>query len=87
MPTTRPRHLVTETDELRAALDAASQRWPDLSRPRLLVRLAMEGHHAAEQAHEEHRRRRLAVLLDHSGILTGAYGRGYLAELREDWPA
>ncbi len=29
VPTTRPRHYVTETDELAAALDAAALRWPD----------------------------------------------------------
>ncbi len=87
MPTTRPRHLVTETDELRAALDGAAVRWPGLSRPKLLVRLALEGHQAAQQAHAERRRRRLAVLAEHSGVLTGAYDRNYLAELRGEWPA
>ena len=43
MPTTRPRHLVTETDELAAALNVAAHRWPGLSRSQLLVRLALEG--------------------------------------------
>lgn len=87
VPTTRPRHFVTETDELAAALDAAARRWPDLSRPQLLVRLALEGHHAAHQAGEQQRQRRLAAIRQHSGILTGAYGPDYLATLREDWPA
>ena len=40
MPMSRPRHLVTETDLLAAALDAAARRWPGRSRPQLLVRLA-----------------------------------------------
>lgn len=87
MPTKRPRHLVTETDALAAALDAAGRRWPDVSRPQLLVRLALEGHRAAQQAHEERRRRRVAVLREHSGVLTGAYGPDYLDEVRADWPA
>ena len=87
MPTTRPRHLVTESDELRRALDAAAVRWPGLSRPQLLVRLALEGHHAAQQAHHERRERRLAALRMHSGVLTGTYGPDYLQHLREDWPA
>lgn len=87
VPTTRPRHLVTETDDLASALDAATQRWPALSRPQLLVRLALEGHQAAQQAHDERRRRRLALLKEHSGLLTGAYGPDYLAQLRKDWPA
>lgn len=87
MPTTRPRHFVTETDDLAAALDAAALRWPELSRPQLLVRLALEGDRAARQAHEQRRSRRLAAIRRHSGILTGAYGPDYLDRLREDWSA
>ncbi|CAN5599759.1 MAG: hypothetical protein M3493_11955 [Actinomycetota bacterium] len=87
MPTTRPRHFVTETDDLADALDAAASRWPGLSRPQLLVRLALEGHQAAQRAHDERRRRRLAAVRQHSGILTGAYGPDYLQQLREEWPA
>ncbi|MGI9118999.1 MAG: hypothetical protein ACR2G7_02525 [Acidimicrobiales bacterium] len=86
MPTTRPRHFVTETDDLAAALDAAARRWPNLSRPQVLVRLALEGDRAARQEHEERRRRRLAAVRRHSGALTGAYGPDYLRKLRQDWP-
>ncbi len=85
MPTTRPRHFVTETDDLAAALDAAALRWPELSRPQLLVRLALEGNRAAQQASEERRSRRLAAVRQHSGMLTGAYGPDYLRKLREEW--
>jgi hypothetical protein len=87
MPTTRPRHFVTETDDLAAALDEAARRWPGLSRSQLLVRLALEGHHAAEQRRDERRRRRLEAIRAYSGCLTGVYGRDYLKHLREDWPA
>jgi len=87
MPTTRPRHFVTETNDLAVALDAAARRWPELSRPQLLVRLALEGDHAAQRVHEERRQRRLTAVRRHSGILTGAYGPDYLRKLREEWPA
>ncbi len=87
MPTIRPRHFVTETDDLAVALDAAARRWPELSRPQLLVRLALEGDDAAQRAHEERRRRRLAAVRQHSGLLTGTYGPDYLHKLREEWPA
>lgn len=87
MPTTRPRHFVTETDDLAAALDAAAIRWPNLSRGQLLVQLALEGHRAAQEAHEPRRQRRLAALREHSGALTGTYGPHYLERLREEWPA
>lgn len=78
---------MTETDDLARALDAAESRWPGLSRAQILVRLALEGHRAAQQAHDESRRRKLAALREHSGMLTGAYGADYLDKLRAEWPA
>lgn len=87
VPTTRPRHFVTETDDLAEALDDAAGRWPGLSRAQLLVRLALEGHRAAQKSQDERRRRRLAAVRKHSGVLTGAYGPDYLRHLREDWPS
>lgn len=86
MPTTRPRHFVTETDDLAVALDEAAQRWPDLSRAQLVVRLALEGHRAALTERSRRRETRLAALHAHSGVLTGAYSSGYLEGLRAEWP-
>ena len=88
MPTTRRRHLITETDQVARALDDAAKRWPDdrQNRARLLVRLVEEGHRATVEQHDhtvEERRR--AVMLT-SGVLTGAYGPDYLDDLRDDWP-
>jgi hypothetical protein len=77
---------VTETDDLARALDAAAHRWPGLSRAQLLVRLALAGHQAAQQAHDERRRRRLVAVHKHSGMLSGSYGPGYLQQLRDEWP-
>ncbi len=87
MPTTRPRHFVTETDDLAAALDVAAARYPDLSRAQLLVRLALEGHQAGQREQEDRRRRRLEAVRRHSGALTGTYGPDYLGRLRDEWPA
>jgi hypothetical protein len=85
MPTTRPRHYVTETDDLAAALDVAAKRWPGLSRARLLVRLALSAADAEAQAQDALHKRRLAAL---ERLASGdfAYPAGYLADLREDWP-
>jgi hypothetical protein len=77
---------VTETDDLASALDAAAERWPDLSRPQLLVRLALEGARVAAHERAEHGRRRLAALHAHSGVATGVYESGYRERLREEWP-
>ena len=86
MPTTRPRHQITETEELAAALDEAAARWPQLSRGQLITRLALEGHRAAVVRQCQHHSDRLEALQQHSGALTGVYPPGHLEDLREDWP-
>ncbi|MGB5936697.1 MAG: hypothetical protein WBG76_12615 [Ornithinimicrobium sp.] len=86
MPTTRPRHFVTETDELARALDKAAERWPDISRGQLIVRLALEGNAAAESTADERRHRRREAIRHHRGALTGAYDPDYVADLRGEWP-
>lgn len=88
MPTSRKRHVITETDEVARALDDAAQRWPEErgNRPRLLLRLVQEGHRAV--AGEQHRRgdERRQALAAASGACTGAYGPDYLTRLRAEWP-
>ena len=87
MPTTRPRHFVTETDDLAEALDRAAERWPGLSRPQLLVRLALQGDQASVETREARRDRRRAAIEELSGSLGGVYGPDYLSDLRADWPS
>lgn len=87
MPTTRPRHYVTETDDLAAALDAAALRWPGLSRSQLLVRLAISAGETERAAQQERRDRRLAALdRINAGAFNDLYAPDYLERLREDWP-
>jgi hypothetical protein len=88
MPTTRPRHTITETDEVRAALERAARRWPDDSeRPsRLLVRLIESGQHLLDREEAEARERRRKAVRETAGMLTGVYPPGYLEELRSEWP-
>jgi hypothetical protein len=86
MPTTRPRHQITETDELAAALDEAAVRWPQLSRSQLITRLALEGHRAGVVQQRRRRSERLEALRRHSGAMTGLYPPGHVKDLREDWP-
>lgn len=87
MPTKRPRHLVTETDELAVALDRAAAEWPGLSRSQLLQRLALKGAAATFDLQHHRVQVRLDALHRHSGAATGVYGTNYLEQLREDWPA
>lgn len=73
MPTQRPRHTITETEEAARALDDAAHHWPEdrETRGRLLLRLVREGHEAIgvdRDAEVEERRQAIART---SGALTG----------------
>lgn len=89
MPTTRPRHVITETEQVARALDDAARRWPADSgnRSKLLLHLLDEGHRAVVGQQESLVRDRRDAVARTSGALTGMYGEGYLSGLREDWPA
>jgi len=89
MPTTRHRHMITESEQVAQALDDAAQRWPADrgNRSKLLLRLVEEGHRAVlDQRGRDVVTQRDAVCRT-SGVLTGVFGDGYLTALREDWPA
>lgn len=87
MPTTRPRHFVTESDELAQALDAEAARWPGLSRGQLVARLAIEAHQMRRDADEHEVRRRREIIAQAGTLLSGMNARAELARMREeDWP-
>ena len=75
--------MITETDEVSAALAAAAARWPDVPAAELLRRLIAEGHAALRDSADAER----AAVLTSSGALTGRYRPGELDALREEWPA
>jgi hypothetical protein len=89
MPTTRPRHVITETDQVARALDDAAARWPEDhgSRAKLLLRLVEEGHRALVSRDVQRHAERRAAIERTSGVLNGVYEPDYLHQLREDWPA
>jgi hypothetical protein len=88
MPTARPRHTITETDEVTRALDDAARRWPDdRARPgKLLLDLLREGHRAIVTEDERALAERRDAIASTGGTLTGSYPSGYLKRLRGDWP-
>ena len=88
MPTSRPRHTVTETQEVAQALDRAAHHWPEAAskRGKLLLRLVREGNRALEHAVNDERLRRQAAVERTAGALTGIYPTDYLKRLRDDWP-
>ncbi len=81
--------MLTETDEVAAALRDAARRWPeDRERPaKLLLDLVREGHRAIAADEDRATARRLAATERSAGVLTGTYPPGHLEDLRGDWPA
>lgn len=69
------------------ALDRAAKRWPGEPRSKLLVRLLAAGGHALEQSERTDREAHRHAVLASSGRYAEAFPAGYLAELRQDWPA
>lgn len=90
MPTTRPRHMVTETDDVVRALDAAAHVWPDASRAELVRRLLVAGADAIAAGGAETQARarsaRLRALDEVAGIMTGVYPAAAREHLRDEWP-
>jgi hypothetical protein len=82
MPTTKPRHTLTETDDVAAALADAARRWPGEAPSELLRHLVAEGHAALRGSAEAER----VVVHESSGALTGIYSGADLDDLRADWP-
>ena len=82
MPTVRPRHLLTETDELAQAIDAAAALYPGQSRADVLRLLVQLG---AETIAEQQGRHRDTVR-NRAGRFPGLYPASHLDDLREDWP-
>jgi hypothetical protein len=86
MPTTRPRHQVTETPDVARALDLAARRWPHEPRSKLLLRLVQAGSNALQEGRTEEHRHRLAAIDATSGKYDEVFSDNYLQELRRDWP-
>lgn len=86
MPTVRPRHQITETPDVAHALDLAARRWPDEPHSKLLLRLIDAGRATLEQDRRVHEGERLTAVQASHGKYAEAFGAGYLASLRREWP-
>lgn len=85
MPTVLPRVQVTQTPEMARALELAAQEWPDVPRSELIVRLVTVGAAELDAARARRAAARREVLAATAGTID--YPDGYLAELRDEWPA
>jgi hypothetical protein len=88
MPTLRQRHMITETDEIARAIDAAALSWPELAgdRAALLRQLIVAGAEATLAVdHARIAARRLAIRRG-AGALTGMYPPNAAQLLKDEWP-
>jgi hypothetical protein len=83
VPTTRARHLLTETDDLAAAIDAASPLYPGESRAGVLRHLALAGAEALAEGRRQHRE----IVHARAAGFPGLYRPNSRDELRDEWPA
>lgn len=79
--------MITETDEIAAAIDAAAVRWPEIAdeRAELLRRLIQSG--VADLNNQDARRLALKreAIRASAGSMTGMWPAGWLDELRSEW--
>ena len=88
MPTNHRRHAITETDDIKDALEIARSEWPHLAdKPGALLRqLIFVGRNTLAHDHTAAAHKHEQAVEKTSGALAGVFGTDYLKELREDWP-
>lgn len=86
MPTTRPRHQITETDAVAHAIDLAARRWPGRSRGALVAALVEEAARILEREEGDRLDERRKLIDSIAGGFDDVFYDGYLEELRQDWP-
>jgi len=87
MPTTLPRHAITETPQIAAMLDDAAVLWPDASRADLIRRLLSAGHDVVTDAQTDRRRSRLAAVRAAAGSMPDVWPTNAAQSLKDEWPA
>lgn len=88
MPTTRPRHTITESPEIEQTLDDAAELWPELrlDRAALLRKVIEAGHETIAHSKDEAAAARRAAVHRAAGAATGAYPAEAAASLKREWP-
>lgn len=88
MPTVRPRHMITETDQISQGLSQAAKQWPELAEQRtLLLRKVIEaGLEAIALKETKRAKSRLESVKNLAGSMDGIWPTNWKEELAEDWP-
>jgi hypothetical protein len=81
--------MITETDALSAALERASDLWPEDAgdKGRLLRRVLSAGIESVETAQNNRLASRRAAIDQTSGSLTGVWPADWRSSVRDEWPA
>jgi hypothetical protein len=89
MPTTRPRHMITESDRLTRALEDAGVLWPEANGDRgvLLRRILEAGMKTVEEEKNEREGARRTAIDIVAGSMAGVWPADWRSELRDEWPA
>lgn len=88
MPTTRLRHMITETDDVERAIDEAALKWPELDgdRAALVRRVFALGADAVHESREVRLAERRRAIRETAGSMSGVWPPGAIEELRAEWP-
>lgn len=80
--------MVTESDRLATALDAAAELWPEARGERsvLLRRVLDAGIDAVEKKKDERDRSQQDLIGQVAGSMTGAWPAGWREEMLDGWP-
>ena len=80
--------MITETDEISRAIDAAALMWPDAKKNRaeLLRRLIAEAHTSIDARVNDRVEAKRKAILEGAGKLSGVWPANWREELRDDWP-
>jgi hypothetical protein len=88
MPTTKLRHMITETDQISAAVDKGASAWPELrgNRTQILRRLIEAGSAAIENERALLAARRLAAIKSATVLFRDVWPDNWRDEMNDQWP-
>jgi hypothetical protein len=88
MPTTRARHMITETHAIELMLDDAAGEWPALrdDRAGLVRRLIELGAETVHARNESRRAERRQAIRETSGMFDGMWPDDAVQRMRDEWP-
>jgi len=81
--------MITETEEIARAIDAAARKWPEAAgnRSELLRRLVLEAGASVQSDADERVERRRAAIRSLAGSRPGVWRPDEAQRLREEWPS